>query len=56
MEATRLPPKEDFAHMVRDGLINAEGQLTKLYGVEAELEPSACRPSDRVGENGNGKS
>jgi hypothetical protein len=41
MEATRLPPREGFARMVRDGLINARGELTRLFGGEAEPEPGA---------------
>ena len=44
-EASRLPPEKDFERMVREGLINRKGQLTKLYGGEAEPEPGARRPS-----------
>ena len=52
LEASRLPPKEHFARMVQDGLINAQGQLTKLFGGEAEPEPGAHRPD---GTNSNGQ-
>lgn len=50
LEATKLPPKEDFARMVRDGLINARGQLTRLYGGDADPEPGARPP--RADSNG----
>ena len=48
LEATRLPPKEDFARMVRNGLINAKEQLTKLFGGDADPEPGAKRPSATI--------
>jgi hypothetical protein len=35
LEATRLPPKDGFDRMVAEGLINAQGQLTRLYGGRA---------------------
>ena len=38
----RVPPKsprEDFIEMVREGRINARGELTKLFGGQAEPEP-----------------
>lgn len=54
LEATELPPKEHFARMVADGLINAEGQLTRLYGGEAEPEPWAKRPPALTSANING--
>jgi hypothetical protein len=44
LEATDLPPKENFERMVAIGLINSEGELTKLFGGEAEPEPWAKRP------------
>lgn len=53
-EASRLPPKENFERMVRNGLINRKGQLTKLVGGEAEPEPGAKRPSDSDADS-NGK-
>jgi hypothetical protein len=52
LEATRLPPKENFARMVRNGLINAKGQLTRLVGGDAEPEPGAKRPT---GPDSNGE-
>lgn len=54
-EATKLPPKEDFARMVAIGLINSEGQLTKLYGGEAEPEAWAKRPPAVTSANVNGR-
>jgi hypothetical protein len=39
--AHELPPLERFHRMVRRGLIDKEGRLTKLYGGEAELDPEA---------------
>jgi hypothetical protein len=54
LEATDLPPEEDFARMVAIGLINSEGQLTKLFGGEAEPEPWAKRPPAVTSANVNG--
>ncbi len=55
MEATELPPKEGFARMVGWGLINLRGQLTKLYGGDAEPEPGAQRPTAATSANANGE-
>lgn len=55
LEATKLPPKENFERMVAIGLINSEGRLTKLYGGEAEPEPWAKRPPAVTSANVNGK-
>lgn len=55
LEATKLPPKEHFARMVADGLINLEGKLTKLYGGEAEPEPWAKRPPAVTSATVNGR-
>lgn len=55
LEATRLPPKEHFARMVADGLINSDGELTKLYGGEAEPEAWAKRPTALTSANVNGR-
>jgi hypothetical protein len=52
--ATELPPKEHFAQMVRDGIINARGQVTKLVGGSADPEPGAKRPAPLTSANGNG--
>lgn len=54
LEATKLPPKENFARMVAIGLINSEGQLTKLYGGDAEPEAWAKRPTAVTSANVNG--
>lgn len=55
LEATRLSPKEHFARMVADGLINSEGQLTKLYGGQAEPESWAKRPQALTSANVNSR-
>ncbi|SFI76079.1 hypothetical protein [Planctomicrobium piriforme] len=33
-----MSPREHFAHMVKRGLINSKGELTKKYGGTAEVE------------------
>lgn len=33
------PPREHFMRMVREGRINARGELTNLFGGQAEPEP-----------------
>ena len=44
-----MSPQEHFQRMV---LIDSQGQLTKLFGGEADLEPGACRPAtDTVESN-----
>lgn len=55
LEATKLPPKENFERMVAIGLINSEGQLTRLYGGEAEPEPWAKRPPAVTSATVNGR-
>jgi hypothetical protein len=40
-EASRLPPKETFDRMVRRGIVNAKGELTRLFGGTAEPEQEA---------------
>jgi hypothetical protein len=55
LEATKLPPKENFARMVAIGLINSQGQLTRLYGGDAEPEPWAKRPPALTSANVNGE-
>ncbi len=55
LEATRLPPKEGFAQMVSWGLINSNGQLTKLFGGDADPEPGAQPPSKKLAANSNGE-
>lgn len=55
LEATKLPPKENFERMVAYGLINLEGKLTKLFGGEAEPEPWATRPPALTSANVNGE-
>ncbi len=48
-----MTPQEHFQRMVRNGLIDSQGQLTKLFGGEADLEPGAHRPAtDDVASNG----
>lgn len=55
LESTRLPPKENFARMIRHGLIDSEGHLTKLFGGDAEPEPGAERPTERSSNGSNGE-
>jgi hypothetical protein len=55
LEATELLPEEDVEQMIRDGLINRRGQLTKLYGGEGKPELGARRPSDATDSDGNGQ-
>lgn len=52
LDATRLPPREHFARMVHNGLIDAAGKLTRLYGGDAEPDASAkTRSQDAVQKN-----
>ena len=55
LKATELPPKEDFERMVSIGLINSEGELTKLFGGDAEPEPWAKRPAAVTSATINGR-
>lgn len=55
LAATKLPPKEYFERMVAIGLINFEGQLTKLNAGEAEPEHWARRPPALTSANVNGR-
>jgi hypothetical protein len=55
LAATDLPLEEDSARMVTIGLINSEGQLTKLYGGEAEPESWAKRPAAVTSATVNGR-
>lgn len=55
LEATELPPKEEFDRMVSIGLINSQGKLTKLYGGTAEPEAWAKRPPTLTSANSNGR-
>lgn len=41
LDASEVPPREGFERMVRWGIINRQGRVTKLYGGEGELEPEA---------------
>jgi hypothetical protein len=50
-----MTPQEHFQRMVRNGLINSEGQLTKLFGGDAEADPGARRPIDPGRANPNGE-
>lgn len=38
-----MTPEEHFQEMVDSGLINSKGQLTKIYGGDADPEPG-CHP------------
>lgn len=52
LEATELPPLEGFERLVRTGIVNRQGQVTKLIGGDAEPEPGAMRPN---GTTSNGE-
>lgn len=42
LEASRLPPEEDFERMVRWGIIDRQGRVTRLCGTAGvEPEPEA---------------
>jgi hypothetical protein len=47
-EASKLPPRELFAHLVRLGWIDARGRVTKLLGGSAKPEPT---PKARYGQH-----
>lgn len=47
LAAAKAPPQEYFARLVRRGIVNAHGQVTKLFGGEAEPEKGAQRPDDQ---------
>jgi hypothetical protein len=46
-EASKLPPRELFAHLVRLGWIDTRGRVTKLLGGSAKPEP---QPKTRNGQ------
>jgi|GEM_PF-6441620 len=43
LKASKLPPREHFAHLVELGWIDSRGRVTKLLGGTAEPEKSATR-------------
>jgi hypothetical protein len=45
LEASEFPPLEGFERTVRTGIINRQGQVTKLIGGSAEPELGAMRPT-----------
>jgi hypothetical protein len=47
-EASKLPPRELFAHLVRLGWIDSRGRVTKLLGGSAKPEPT---PKTRRGRH-----
>lgn len=42
-----MSPLEHFDRMVKTGIINSRGEVTKLVGGQAEPEPDACRPAQQ---------
>lgn len=44
-------PRQHFARLVRMGLINSQGRVTRLYGGEAE--PEIDRADDLLQQNGD---
>lgn len=50
------PPRERFIRMVREGRINARGELTNLFGGSAEPEPHReTWTPERASKNGKPK-
>jgi hypothetical protein len=57
LDATSVSPKEGWERMIRNGIINRDGKVTRLIGGEAEPEPGAlmerafrieeCKTADR---------
>lgn len=43
----RMTPREHFNRMVNDGIINSNGEVTRLVGGTAEPDPGTSRPSSR---------
>jgi hypothetical protein len=56
LDASELPPEEGWERMIRNGIINREGKVTRLIGGEAEPEPGAMRPADRRALEAKGNS
>jgi hypothetical protein len=54
LDASELPPAEGWERMVRNGIVNREGKVTRLIGGDAEPEPGAQRPSERAADEANG--
>lgn len=52
--AGSLAPIEHFERMVQSGLINSQGQLTRLVGGEAHPEFGAQRPKAPINLSGAG--
>ena len=52
--ARSMTPKEHFQRMIRSGLLNSKGQLTKRYGGEGELEPEALQNTEAAPRDSNG--
>ena len=50
-----MTPIVHFQRMVRSGLINSQGQLTKLFGGDADLEPEAQRQVAMDAADSNGE-
>lgn len=48
-----MTPLEHFERMIRNGIINRNGEVTKLIGGDAEPEPGARRPDDPIPKNGH---
>jgi len=54
--ASELPPEEGFARMVRRGIINWEGKVTRLCGGDVEPEPEAIEYlAQQKAKNGSAK-
>ena len=56
LDATKVSPEEGWERMIRNGIINREGEVTRLVGGKAEPEPGAMRPADRRAARGQRQS
>ena len=56
LEASRLPPDEDFERMIRRGIIDRQGRVTRLFGtagVEPEPEALEYLAQQKAKKNGS---
>lgn len=59
LKAADLPPKEDLERMIRHGIINRQGRVTRLFGTAGmEPEPEALEyleQQKKLAKKKNGK-
>lgn len=49
LQKSRETPQEHFQRLVRLGWINSRGEVTRVFGGDAEPEPSVPKPPDGNG-------